>query len=132
MFFERMIVTRYLRIICVLALASVGFGHQFNPTLLLQQRIDAAAEFALPDGSIPSLCENDKSSGGKQPAGFAQSCEACRIIASVLLPPPSDQCGRRIAFSLQPALLGAHPTPLYPFVPPKSQPRAPPRSLQLV
>jgi hypothetical protein len=115
-----------IRLWCVLALVMVGFAHQpvsatpFGP-------VEQAA-YVLPDGTLPVFCINDVVD--TKPAKFSlHGCDACRLSASILLPPP-PQAGGRIAFS-RPAELGVivAVSLVQRLYPPNARPRAPPVSV---
>jgi hypothetical protein len=118
---------RAIRMICVVALVVLGFAHlppvPVVPTLTPAE----VALLTLPDGTVPELCLPGTNEDGKSKSHtMASDCEACRISASVVLPPPSDLVGIRMPVAIaavlpQPA--EAHYRQLFP---PNSAPRAPP------
>ncbi len=68
-----------------LAMLLLGFAHQ---PIARAGGIDLAA-FALPDGSIPSLCTSAGDDAGAPTLAGAVWCEACLLVhAGGLLPPP--------------------------------------------
>ncbi|MBY5863319.1 hypothetical protein [Rhizobium leguminosarum] len=77
--------TLFLRMLCALSLALLGFAHQ-APQAVASEGYDAAA-YVLPDGTFASLCITVKDADGKTFA-FKSNCEACRLSASVILPTP--------------------------------------------
>ncbi|WP_092574727.1 hypothetical protein [Rhizobium lusitanum] len=120
--------TRWLvRILCAMALLSVGFAHQ--PIVAVADEISPIelAQYRLPDGSFPVLCVTYKDADGKvHGKAFTPGCEACRIASAAVLPaPPSDICGRfsSIREDIVVAKSEAFHRQLYP---PNSGPRAPP------
>lgn len=118
-----------IRVLCAVALLFAGFAHQ-APALSAE---DAGgpnlAKYALPDGTIPTLCvtvadQSDQQQHDK--ASHFQGCEACRIGASVLLPTPTDLVGSpmRLAAAVElPRKAEAFHRRLFP---PNTGPRAPP------
>lgn len=66
-------------------LISLGFAHR----PVMAAPVDALAIYALPDGSVASLCIPDEN--GKSGKHADHGCEACRIASSVAVPlPPVD------------------------------------------
>ena len=114
-----------LRILCAVALLSVGFAHK-AVVLPAPAAADLSA-FALPDGSLPLICLGaDPSSDDGKSSVAGNGCDACRIAASVLLPqrsglPQAVGCYETIAFRLPPAQ-----TVRRQAFPPNAAPRAPP------
>lgn len=76
------------RILCAFGMFMLGLGHQ------MPQAADApdyaSAAYALPDGTVASLCVTVVDSDGKT-LPMKPGCEVCRLAASVLLPSPD--CG---------------------------------------
>ncbi|NTJ61640.1 hypothetical protein G6M50_29095 [Agrobacterium rhizogenes] len=116
-----------VRILCAMALLSVGFAHQ--PIVAVADEISPIelAQYRLPDGSLPVLCVTYKDADGKvHGKAFVPGCEACRIASAAVLPaPPSDICGRFTSLreDIVVAKAEAFNRQLYP---PNSGPRAPP------
>ncbi|MCH4546444.1 hypothetical protein MK632_11740 [Rhizobium changzhiense] len=79
--------TLFLRMLCALSLALLGFAHQAQQAVA-SEGYDAAA-YVLPDGTFASLCITVKDADGKTVA-FKPNCEACRLSASVILPMPDS------------------------------------------
>ncbi|EJC79421.1 hypothetical protein Rleg4DRAFT_1014 [Rhizobium leguminosarum bv. trifolii WSM2297] len=77
--------TLFLRMLCALSFALLGFAHQ-APQAVASEGYHAAA-YMLPDGTFASLCVTVKDAEGKTVA-FKPNCEACRLSASVVLPAP--------------------------------------------
>ncbi|MCF8483052.1 MAG: hypothetical protein K9H25_21720 [Rhodospirillum sp.] len=81
----------WLRLICVLSLLMVGFGHRPFPTVsdtLSSGAGGALSAYALPDGSLPFIC-TVPSTGSEDGATLTyQGCDACRIVASFCLATP--------------------------------------------
>ena len=84
-----------LRILCAVALLSVGLAHR--PAVAGQPDALTLAQYVLPDGTLADLCIGDKV-GGKAKHVVPANCEACRIGNAMLLPVPSDLAGIRRAF----------------------------------
>ncbi|MDR9773214.1 hypothetical protein RJJ65_11170 [Rhizobium hidalgonense] len=115
-----------VRILCAIALVSVGFAHQAPAIAADPVNL---AEYVLPDGTLPTLCvtvTDDEGNTGTDHKLHNHGCEACRISASVLLPPPADIAGKAVAFSVRvdlPIRIEAFRRQIYP---PNTGPRAPP------
>ncbi|MEO3431211.1 hypothetical protein AAFN88_20315 [Pelagibius sp. CAU 1746] len=117
-----------LRIVCAVALLSVGFAHK---TVNLEAAAAAdlpfgLAAYSLPDGSQAPLCQPGTGEGEEGGASAASGCEACRISASILLPGRSDGLVEAISYrgpACRPPSAG--PVKRQAF-PPNAAPRAPP------
>lgn len=120
----------WVRILCVLALVMVGFAHKPVAAHAAPSTSEIAA-YALPDGSLPTLCLGSDDSDGKN--GMAsRGCDACRLTSTSLPPMPADVTGeilRRPADMVVHARTEAIFRSLYP---PSTGPRAPPRILSIV
>ncbi len=77
--------------ICALALMLAAFAHK--PFTSPAYAGVYLADYVLPDGSFPVLCEVDIDGDGK-PDGISGHCEFCRIAASVDLPTPPSIADR--------------------------------------
>lgn len=86
-----------LRILCAVALLSVGFAHQ--PVAASVPNGFELAEYVLPDGTMPDLCL-DGMVGGQDKHVAPLKCEACRIGSAMLLPEPADLAGAVLSFQL--------------------------------
>jgi len=75
-----------LRILCAVALLSVGLAH--GPVSAAPTLVDLAA-YTLPDGTIADICIDDMVDGKEKMHRPAKACEACRIGHAALLPLPS-------------------------------------------
>ena len=84
-----------LRILCAVALLSLGFAHQ--PASASQPTALELAQYVLPDGTFADLCLND-TVDGKVKHVVSTKCEACRIAGGLLMPPPADLDGEVLAF----------------------------------
>jgi hypothetical protein len=92
----------WLRLICVLSLLMVGFGHRPFPSGASGVVTEVADEvggvgqaetfafYALPDGSLPFICSVPVpvSESEDGPTLTYQGCDACRIVASFCLTTP--------------------------------------------
>ena len=115
-----------VRILCAIALVSVGFAHQV-PAAAPSGPADYSA-YALPDGSLPTLCVTVTDETGKSQHGADHNhgCEACRISATAMLPSPADLSGAPLGYAVAEAVpLRAAVFHRDPF-PPNTGPRAPP------
>ncbi len=115
-----------VRILCAIALVSVGFAHQV-PAAAQSGPTDYSA-YALPDGTLPTLCVTVTDETGKSQHGADHNhdCEACRISAAAMLPSPADLSGAPLGYAVAEATpLGAAVFHRDPF-PPNTGPRAPP------
>lgn len=84
-----------LRILCALALLSIGFAHQ--PASAAQPGVLLLSQYVLPDGTIGDLCLDDHVDG-KVRHDTSTKCEACRIGGAMLVPQPADLAGTVLAF----------------------------------
>ncbi|MBY3128676.1 DUF2946 family protein [Rhizobium laguerreae] len=117
-----------LRILCAVALVFVGFAHQLPAVAAGEFDPAELAQYALPDGTLPTLCvtTTDKSGQDQHDKAHSHGCEACRISTSILLPAPTDIAGATIPFSAAvelPIRTEAFHRQLFP---PNTGPRAPP------
>ena len=117
-----------LRILCAVALLCVGFAHKppvigsATPPGIPASEI---AQYTLPDGTVPTLC---LPTSGDDSHDHGSGCEACRLTASIMLPPPPVTAGERIAMPIDafvPVRDEAFHRQLFP---PNAAPRAPPVS----
>jgi hypothetical protein len=117
-----------VRILCAIALVSVGFAHQVPAAAASPSGPADYSAYALPDGSLPTLCVTVTDETGKSQHGADHNhgCEACRISATAMLPSPADLSGAPLGYAV------AEATPLRAAVfhrdpfPPNTGPRAPP------
>ncbi|MBY3135360.1 hypothetical protein [Rhizobium laguerreae] len=117
-----------LRILCAVALVFVGFAHQLPAAAAGEFDPAKLAQYALPDGTLPTLCvtTTDKSGQDQHDKAHSHGCEACRISTSILLRAPTDIAGAAIPFSAAvelPIRTEAFHRQLFP---PNTGPRAPP------
>ncbi|MDH6264652.1 hypothetical protein M2360_000033 [Rhizobium sp. SG_E_25_P2] len=74
---------KLLRLLCALLLVMLGFAHK--PVQTFAAGSTPGAFYTLPDGSIADICYGDDEDGAKKHA-YDQGCDACRLVASTLLP----------------------------------------------
>lgn len=116
-----------VRILCAVALLSVGFAHQPAVASTGQPTELELAQYRLPDGSLPVLCITERTPDGKEHGkAYVPGCEACRIAAAALLPLPPTDIFAHLGFAKAdvpaPTIVSFH-RQLYP---PNTGPRAPP------
>lgn len=119
--------TRLLvRILCAIALLSVGFAHRPAVSAAELTPLELA-QYRLPDGTLPVLCVTERTPDGKEHSkAYMPGCEACRISATILLPtPPTDIC-EHLAFVREDVVVARSETFRRQLYPPNSGPRAPP------
>ncbi|MCO4317007.1 hypothetical protein M8997_007415 [Phyllobacterium sp. 21LDTY02-6] len=76
-----------VRILCALALVLVAFAHK--PVAIADPAPIDLAAYALPDGTLPTLCLTDQGSDDDHKSSWhGTGCEACRLSASFILPVP--------------------------------------------
>ncbi len=71
-----------LRMLCAVALLFLSFAHR--PVMEIQVADASALAYQLPDGSAPDLCVPQSP---EQHKISYPACDACRLSASVILPP---------------------------------------------
>ena len=74
-----------LRMLCAMLLVFLGFAHR--PITASAAPLPDAASYALPDGSVASLCLPGQD--GKQDKHVDSGCEACRLVSGIAMPEPS-------------------------------------------
>lgn len=110
-----------------LAMSFVGFAHQPLPLASATAQVTEAelAAYALPDGTLPSLCLNS-GGDGEAPVAFGLHCDACLITAAAGLPTGGSD-GLRLPVSRQQQSEIAPLPPLLAAASPRANtPRAPP------
>lgn len=117
-----------LRMLCAIALLSVGFAHKVPAGVADQTSAFELAAFALPDGTMPDICLSDGHTGD-QDHSYAGDCEACRLSATILLPDPADTVGRRMAVYRELSFAARPITVRRLVLSPNASPRAPPAGL---
>ena len=113
-----------LRILCAVALLSVGFAHRPAMAANVPSAVELA-QYVLPDGTMPDLCL-DGMVDGKEKHATPIKCEACRIGSAMLLPAPADLAGAALAFRRVSALPLVEEALHSKRERPGSPPRAPP------
>lgn len=112
----------WLRIICAVALLFLGLAHR--PAVVMAQAGPLELTYQLPDGTAPDLCVPQ---GTDRQVVTYPACDACRLSASVILPPAPEG----ISY-FAPAAVPVHlvPAPLPPVqrVDPATFARGPPSS----
>lgn len=75
-----------LRMLCAVALLFLGLAHR--PAVEIARPDPAVLAYQLPDGTAPDLCVPQ---GSEKHIVSYPACDACRLAASVILPPaPAD------------------------------------------
>ena len=122
-----------MRILCALALMSVGFAHHPAVSNAAELPLLELAQYRLPDGSLPVMCTTEKTPDGKEHGkAYMPGCEACRISAAALLPhPPAAVCDR-LECARQDMIAPESARFRRQLYPPNSGPRAPPALQSLV
>jgi len=87
------LLTQTLRILCAVALLSVGLAHK--PPVLVAAEVITEIQ-ALPDGTVPQLCLPGGIIDESKGLSVHGTCDACIIAAAILLPTPVDQAGMRL------------------------------------
>ena len=86
-------ISQFVRILCAVALFSVGFSHRM-PEVRAADFV--AAAYALPDGSLPDLCLTKGSKDADGQFHYRDgSCDACLISGAIVLPRPMAEAGAR-------------------------------------
>ena len=117
---------QWLRILCAVALLSVGFAH--NPVMAFAATANQAAAYQLPDGSFAELCtvnDLDQHKGKMSDHG----CEACRLTTSTLIPTAPIVAGDILRISTDARVFERPESVRHRLYPPNSGPRAPPFTL---
>ncbi len=80
-----------LRILCAVALVSVGLAHKIPVFASSSKGYFDLSSYELPDGTFPVFCLTDNGDRtSKQPQSRRSDCDACRISCSVILPVPES------------------------------------------
>ena len=87
------LLTQTLRILCAVALLSVGFAHKL-PVLVAAEVITELQ--ALPDGTVPQLCLPGTIADESKGLSLHGACDACIIASASLVPSPVDRSGMRL------------------------------------
>lgn len=120
-----------VRILCALALFTIGFAHRVPvaETGLAETEISA---YMLPDGSLPDFCHTlDHDGGQPHPDRHAvvPVCEVCRIVAGILLPQPTDVTGVPLVIETAEGFVADNTEFRPPVLLANAAPRAPPFSV---
>lgn len=105
-------------------LVVLGFAHR---PLAATVPLDISA-YALPDGSLPTICIPGDADG-KTGKDMGQRCDACRITSAATLPPPSCEsadaapASERVTFAFAPERF--HRLNFPPNAPPRGPPALP-------
>lgn len=121
--------TLAIRILSVLALMLVAFGHK--PVVLASPEQLLLAQYVLPDGSYPVLCitdhavDNDGHDGDRH---FHNStvCDACRISSAFFCAPPAPSTGAAPNVAAAEIIVPSEPILRQQPYPPSALPQAPP------
>ncbi|MGH7005186.1 MAG: hypothetical protein ACREIP_14680 [Alphaproteobacteria bacterium] len=114
-----------VRMLCAVALLCVAFAHR--PVSAAPSDAPDLSAYALPDGSLPTLCLTDTGDGDHHDkAWHGNGCEACRLSASVVLPVPASAQGRKIVPLQALGLLREAAFIARSAWPPSAPPQAPP------
>lgn len=117
-------VASVVRILCVLALVMLGFGHK---PVNAPSVTEIYAAYTLPDGTLPTLCVTDdgsQSAPGKTP--IWHGCEACRLAAAVLIAQPPEALALHVTYYTVPKAFARQLRMVKRLFPPSAAPRAPP------
>lgn len=118
-----------VRVLCAIALLSVGFAHKV-PVVFPEQVAPAElAAYVLPDGTLPDICLTMEHGSDDQDHAYSGDCEACRLSATILLPQPADMVGERIALAGEPSFIPRADALPRLVLAPNASPRAPPAEL---
>ncbi|MBO1024859.1 hypothetical protein IPU75_09030 [Ochrobactrum sp. SD129] len=121
--------TLAIRILSVLALMLVAFGHK--PVTLASPEQLLLAEYVLPDGSYPILCITDHAvdqDGHDRDQHLHNSniCDACRISSAFLCPTPAPSTGAAPNVAAADIVVPSEPILRQTAYPPSAPPQAPP------
>lgn len=120
--------------LCVVALLGLGISHRIPAYAGNGPAVDLSA-YVLPDGTLPELChslDDDGSHGSGTHDSLATVCEACRIVAGILLPSPADVTGVPLARRMLIALPIWPETMSPPVLVVSTAPRAPPATFSAI
>ena len=90
----------WITVFYALSMAVLGFGHAGQSPASVANNVDLAV-YALPDGSLPTVCLIEKEGGIPHLAG--QVCDACLLTASPGLLPCADAAEQYSARATIPA-----------------------------
>lgn len=118
-----------VRVLCAIALLSVGFAHK-PPVLGVPDGIALNDyQYVLPDGTRPDNCLS--LAGGHDGGGLAlnKGCEACRLGAAAALPGPADTLGDLMPYERERRTPIRTEAFFHRLFPPNTPPRGPPSGL---
>lgn len=119
-----------VRILCALALLLVGFTHKAPVLDEASAQSVELSQYVFPDGTPHVLCLPGEAGDDEHgSSGFASGCEACRLIASLLLPAPQDTSGWLIRLPADRFVPLRAETFHRPILLPNAAPRGPPSGL---
>lgn len=87
------LLSQTLRILCAVALLSVGFAHK-PPVIPVAQVVSEV--LPLPDGTLPSLCLPGVIADDSKGTMVHGTCDACIIASAILVPTPVAHSGERL------------------------------------
>lgn len=117
---------KLVRMLCAIALLSVGFAHK-TPVIESAIPLSEISAYTLPDGTLPVLCLPGHDENGKHHSpDFGNGCEACRITASIVVPAPADSIGQAIVVAAEIQLPIRREAFYRQLFPPNTSPRGPP------
>ncbi|MEN5275495.1 hypothetical protein ABE527_00950 [Brucella sp. TWI432] len=121
--------TLAIRILSVLALLLVAFGHK--PVIFAAPEPLLLAQYVLPDGSYPVLCITDhavdqESHDQDQHLHNSNICDACRISSALLCPLPAASTGAAPNIAAAEVIFPSEPILKQTIYPPSAPPQAPP------
>jgi len=123
------LMAKSLRVLCAIALLSVGFAHK-PMTAFAADHVQSLA-YQLPDGTFAEICsEHDGDQHKGKMADFG--CDACRLSASILVPMPPSEAGDILRVSSDVSVVERPESIRHRLYPPNSGPRAPPHVLMHV
>ncbi|TXI03671.1 MAG: hypothetical protein E6Q76_13500 [Rhizobium sp.] len=116
-----------MRLLCAIALISVGFVHHPAVSIAAEPSSREFAQYRLPDGSLPVICTTERTPDGKEHGKtHMPGCEACRISAAAILPAPQSELCDRLSYERQDMVIPSQESFRRELYPPNSGPRAPP------
>ncbi|OWV84686.1 hypothetical protein ATY79_11185 [Rhizobium sp. R693] len=118
----------FVRVICAIALLSLGFSHQVPGVARGALASAELTEYVLPDGTLPVICtDGSKRTVDHHGKVHGHGCEACRIAASTLLPLPDLADVVRLRIDTDVTLPSMREARNEEPFPPNRGPRAPPQ-----
>ncbi|OEI82841.1 hypothetical protein GRI33_12545 [Brucella sp. BO3] len=124
--------TFVLRILCAVALVSVGLAHKIPVFASSSEGYFDLSSYELPDGTFPVFCLTDNGDRtSKQPQSSRSDCDACRISCSVILPVPESGAINRPLRANVPTVRKSYAACHEQRLPSNRSPRAPPFKLSI-